>query len=261
MLTVAGDRLLNDEALESSAVVANSAMNRERQLDGVNSYTRELRFNPLDWITSRVRQGAPGGRKTTTVGWLDLCCGTGRCLVQAADQLARAGLDHRVTIVGVDLVDFFDPTPHPTEALHLTCASVTSWSPSRRFDLITCVHGLHYVGDKLAVLASIAGWLTDGGQFAADLDLASVRLADGRPAGRKLIAALREAGFTVDTRRRRIVRTGPGSVSLPYAYLGADDRAGPNYTGQPAVNSYYAGLYRPSTANPYLPASSGLSSP
>ncbi|MFD0205449.1 MULTISPECIES: hypothetical protein [Saccharothrix] len=23
-------------------------------------------------------------------------------------------------------------------------------------------------------------------------------------------------------------------------YLGADDRAGPNYTGQPAVHSYYA---------------------
>jgi hypothetical protein len=32
-------------------------------------------------------------------------------------------------------------------------------------------------------------------------------------------------------------------VHLPYTYLGADDRtgdrAGANYTGQPAVNSYY----------------------
>ena len=25
---------------------------------------------------------------------------------------------------------------------------------------------------------------------------------------------------------------------MPYRYLGADDRAGPNYTGQPAVDSY-----------------------
>lgn len=64
---------------------------------------------------------------------------------------------------------------------------------SRRFDLITCVHGLHYIGDKLAVLTRIASWLTDDGQFSADLDLDSIRLADGRPAGRKLAAALRDA--------------------------------------------------------------------
>ncbi|GAB3329969.1 methyltransferase domain-containing protein [Micromonospora halotolerans] len=229
------DRLLDDEALESSAVVANSAMNRERQLAGVNSYARELGFNPLEWIITRVRQSPP----RTTTAWLDLCCGTGRCLVQAANTLARDGLDHLVTIVGVDLVDFFDPTPSQGTALHLTCASVTSWSPPRRFDLITCVHGLHYVGDKLAVLTRLAGWLTDEGRFIADLDLDSIRLADGRPAGRKLAAALRGAGFTVDTRRRRIGRVGPGVVSLPYTYLGADDRAGPNYTGQPAVRSYY----------------------
>ncbi|MEU5942861.1 hypothetical protein ABZ807_27685 [Micromonospora sp. NPDC047548] len=88
------------------------------------------------------------------------------------------------------------------------------------------------------MLTRIANWLTDDGQFSADLDLDSIRLADGRPAGRKLATALRAAGFTVDTRRRRIGRNGPGVVSLPYMYLGADDRAGPNYT-QPAVNSYY----------------------
>jgi SAM-dependent methyltransferase len=228
-------RLLDDEALESSTVVANSAMNRERQLAGVNSYSRELGFHPLDWLIARTRQ--PSAR--TTTGWLDLCCGTGRSLVQAANTLARDGLDQLVTIVGVDLVDFFDPTPAQGAALHLTCASVTSWSPPRRFDLITCVHGLHYVGDKLAVLTRVATWLTDDGRFIADLDLDSICLADGRPAGRKLATALREAGFTVDTRRRRITRNGPGEVSLPYTYLGADDRAGPNYTGQPAVSSYY----------------------
>lgn len=233
------DRLLDDEALESSAVVANTAMNRERQLAGVNSYTRELGFNPTEWIIARIRS-APDTPRQATIGWLDLCCGTGRCLLQAADTLARDGLDHLVTIVGVDLVDFFDPVPVRGTALQLECASITSWSPSRRFDLITCVHGLHYIGDKLALLTRIAGWLSDDGQFSADLDLNSIRLADGRPAGRKLATALREAGFTVDTRRRRITRNGPGDVSLPHTYLGADDRAGPNYTGQPAVNSYYA---------------------
>ncbi len=39
------------------------------------------------------------------------------------------------------------------------------------FDLITCVHGLHYAGDKLAVLTRAVDWLTPGGLFAADLDL------------------------------------------------------------------------------------------
>jgi hypothetical protein len=97
----------------------------------------------------------------------------------------------------------------------------------------------------LAVLTNVASWLTDDGRFSADLDLDSIRLADGRPAGRKLASALREAGFTIDTRRRRIGRNGPGVVSLPYTYLGADDRAGPNYTGQPAVSSYYAEAHPP----------------
>jgi hypothetical protein len=95
------------------------------------------------------------------------------------------------------------------------------------------------------VLTRIAGWLTDDGQFSAELDLDSIRLADGRSAGRQLAAALRAAGFTVDTRRRRVGRNGAGVVDLPYRYVGADDRTGPNYTGQPAVNSYYAPTDRP----------------
>ncbi|MFR9775733.1 class I SAM-dependent methyltransferase [Micromonospora sp. MS34] len=231
--------------MESSAVVVNSTMNRERQLSGVNSYTRELGFNPVEWLIGRIRHSHAVERKQPTIGWLDLCCGTGRCLRQAADVLARDGLDQLVTIVGVDLVDFFDPVPVQHTALQLTCASITSWSPPRRFDLITCVHGLHYIGDKLAVLTRIAGWLVEDGQLSADLDLNSIRLADGRPAGRRLATALRGAGFTIDTRRRRIGRNGPGVVSLPYTYLGADDRAGPNYTGQPAVHSYYTETRRP----------------
>lgn len=47
------------------------------------------------------------------------------------------------------------------------------------------------------------------------------------------------AGFAYDARRRRLRRPRPRVVRLPFAYLGADDRAGPNYTNQPAVHSYY----------------------
>jgi SAM-dependent methyltransferase len=116
---------------------------------------------------------------------------------------------------------------------------VTAWTPTTCFDLITCVHGLHYIGDKLAVVARAVRCLTPTGRLAADLDLASIRLADGRPAGRPLTARLRAAGIHYDTRRHRITCTGPRELRLPYTYLGADDHAGPNYTGQTAVDSHY----------------------
>ncbi|MEN3308285.1 MAG: hypothetical protein V7603_4487 [Micromonosporaceae bacterium] len=224
---------LQDGVLESSAVVANNAMNRQRGLDGVNSYARELGFHPLDLLTTRLAATASG-----TVAWLDLCCGTGRALIQAADRLYTER--DRVRLVGVDLVDFFDPVPEAVPALELVCAPALSWEPAHRFDLITCVHGLHYIGDKLTLLTRAASWLTDDGLLVADLDLSSIRLAGGKPAGDRLATALRGAGFSLDRRRRQIRRTGRGTVTLPYTYLGADDRAGPNYTGQPAVHSYYA---------------------
>jgi SAM-dependent methyltransferase len=228
--------LLDDDGLTASAVVANCAMNRERQLAGVNSYTRELGFNPVDVLMTVVPSNPQHGG--TPVGWLDLCCGTGRALIQAADQLARDGLADRADLVGVDLVDAFDPAA-ALPGLNLICASVLTWTPVRSFDLITCVHGLHYLGDKLAVLIRTASWLTPTGRLVADMDLSSIRLPDGRPAGRRLLTPLRAAGFSYDSRRHRIGCTGRREVRLPYTYLGADDRAGANYTGQPAVNSYY----------------------
>ncbi|WP_432827692.1 class I SAM-dependent methyltransferase [Dactylosporangium sp. CA-092794] len=226
--------LLDDDALADSAVVANNAMNRGRQLAGVDSYERELGFNPVDVLTALLRvTGAPD-----TVAWLDLCCGSGRALVQAAARLRAEGATERVLVEGVDLVDAFDPAPD-VPWLRLTAAPVLSWVPRRRYDLITSIHGLHYVGDKLGLLSRAAGWLTPGGRLVADLDLAEVRLEGGLPAGRRLAADLREAGFSYEARRRRIGRHDRGDVALPYEYLGADDRAGPNYTGQDAVHSYY----------------------
>lgn len=230
-------RLLDDEALEVSAVVANCAMNRERQLAGVNSYARELGFNPLDVVVAQISGPAPD---TGTAGWLDLCCGAGRALIQAAGQLHAAGLAGRVSLTGVDLVDAFDPVPAPVPGLELVCAPVIAWQPARSFDLITCVHGLHYIGDKLAVLARAASWLTPHGRLIADLDLSAIDLGDGSAATRRLAARLRAAGFAYSSRRHQITCTGRRDVRLPYAYLGADDRAGPGYTGQPAVRSHYA---------------------
>ncbi|GAA2136691.1 class I SAM-dependent methyltransferase [Actinomadura napierensis] len=206
------EQRLDDAALEMSPVVANCAMNRERTLA---SYGRELGIDVLAEI---------GG------GWLDLCCGAGRALAEAAARRP----DARIT--GVDLAGHFLPA---ASAVQLVTASVTKWAPDEPYDLITCVHGLHYVGDKLGVLARAASWLGVDGLLVANFDVASVRLADGSPGGRRVTAALREAGFHYDSRRRRISLRGRREARLPYRYLGADDQAGPNYTGQPAVDSSY----------------------
>jgi ubiquinone/menaquinone biosynthesis C-methylase UbiE len=85
-----------------------------------------------------------------TAAWLDLCCGSGRALIQAARQVREAGLTGLVDLAGVDLVDAFDAAPGSVPGLELVCAPVAVWEPERSFDLITCVHGLHYIGEKLA---------------------------------------------------------------------------------------------------------------
>ncbi|WP_440098365.1 class I SAM-dependent methyltransferase [Streptosporangium sp. H16] len=219
--------LLDDEALERSSVVANRVMNRERGLTGSNGYGRELGIDVLEVLRERVKAGR-------RVRWLDLCCGSARALFEVSRHLGD-----EAEIVGVDLVDFFAGPSRPPR-LRLVTASITGWEPEEPFDLITCVHGLHYVGDKLGVLSRAAGWLAEDGLFVGNLDTRSVLMEDGVPAGRRLASALREAGLDYDPRRRRITCRGRRVVDLPYRYLGSDDRAGPNYTGQPAVDSYYA---------------------
>ena len=221
-------------------MVANCAMNRERQLAGVNSYARELGFSPRDVITAAAVAAAGSGPEAGTAAWLDLCCGTGRALIQAARQLHQAGLAGRTVLTGVDLVDAFDPVPETVANLELACAPVATWTAGRQFDLITCVHGLHYIGDKLALLSRAAGWLTSSGRLVADLDLSAIQLDGGLPARRRLTARLRASGLAYNPRRHQITCTGRREIRLPYTYLGADDRTGPGYTGQPAVHSHYA---------------------
>ena len=67
------------------------------------------------------------------------------------------------------------------------------WRPDRCFDLNTCVHGLHYVGDKLALIARATSWLVGEGLFVANLDLANVKLSDGGVAARWVAGDLRRS--------------------------------------------------------------------
>jgi SAM-dependent methyltransferase len=216
--------LLSDRDLERTDVVANNTMNRERGLAGVNSYARELGFDPLAHL--RACSSPPS--------WLDLCSGEGRALREAAPELPEGAV-----LTGVDLVGPRAPAPVPP-GVELITASVTAWEAPRTYDLITCVHGLHYLGDPLGTLSRAASWLAPEGLLTAHFDPDSIRGADGRPAGRSAVAALREAGFTYDTRRHRLtLRGGQPPVRLPFRHVGADPGAGPNYTGQPAVASHY----------------------
>jgi SAM-dependent methyltransferase len=188
--------------------------------------------NPLEFLGERI----VAGRHAT---WLDLCCGTGRVLIEAARIAQEEGLGSRIEIVGVDLVGMF-LTPEPgLYGLRLMEASLRTWRPDGWFDLITCVHGLHYIGDKLGLIARAASWLAEDGLFLANLDVENVKVGDGPKPGRKVVAGLRLAGLEFDPRRRLIMIRGREDLELPYRYLGADDQAGPNYTGQPAVDSYY----------------------
>jgi hypothetical protein len=89
------------------------------------------------------------------------------------------------------------------------------------------------------MIARAASWLTENGRFVANLDMNNIKLRDRQSAGRIVAAELRNNGLTYSSRTRLIQRNGKQQVKFPFKYLGADDNAGPNYTRQPAVDSYY----------------------
>ena len=227
--------LLSDDELEASAIVANCRMNRERQLLGGNGYDKELGINPIEFLQELA------AKSIESIRWLDLCCGTGRALIEMAEHCQGSEFDDRIEIVGIDLVDYFFPVPTPIKSLELKTASLSHWAPASavKFDLITCVHGLHYIGDKLGLLERICGWLKPTGTFIGQLDLDNVRDQSGQKVAKILLQTFRKNEFDFCPRRRRLRSDGAKETSFEAEYLGGDDTAGPNFTGQPAVNSYY----------------------
>jgi len=233
--------------------VANCRMNREREIRGTNSYAADLGFDVVQFLSEKLER-----RKA--VAWLDLCCGSGRALIQAAECFRELGLANRVSLLGLDLVDMFATVPVGIENLTFTAASAHDWQPAQAFDLITCVHGLHYVGDKLGLIARAASWLRPDGLFAAHLDLSNVKFtheppglsrgsgpltpSGGSKTGAKSANAFlgkefKRLGLEYDRRRHIVACRGQRRIEFPFRYAGADDEAGPNFTRQPAVDSYY----------------------
>ena len=200
-------KLAADKELENSPIVANCRMNRERNLHGTNGYDRDLRFDPLEYLRGIVDE--QGQAK-----WLDLCCGSAKALVEASAILDAERLP--ITMVGVDLVGMFNESS--SERLRLVQASLADCKPAEHFDLITCVHGLHYIGDKLDLIARAASWLTPNGRFTASLDENNLRLSQA--ADRIIVAQVRQAGFSYSTKHRILECDGNRKVQFPFRYLG-----------------------------------------
>lgn len=225
--------LLSHSELEVSEIVANCLMNRQRQLIGSNSYTKELGLNPLSFITNRIQN-------QSNVAWLDICCGTGRALIHAAESLYKLELVSQTSLIGVDIVSQFYPYSPKLTNLELITNSVHTFTTSRKFDLITCVHGLHYLGDKLEVLKRAASWLADNGMLIAHLDLANLWIVEGDEAKMMPRKFLSGTGFKYNNRKKLLSLENHQELIFELEYLGADDCAGANYTGQAAVNSFYS---------------------
>ena len=227
--------LLSENVLARSSVVANSLMNRERLCFGGNSYQKELSFDILEFLKKRL-----SSQKQTA--WLDLCCGSGKALIAAANILAAEKSNSELKIIGSDLVSMFDFYPAELDFLRLVEAPAETLKFDGNFDLITCVHGLHYIGDKLALIRKAAFWLKTNGIFLANLDLANFKYADGKPAGRAVAGELRKNGIAYKSNKHLVVCKGRKEINFKFVYLGADDQVGANYTKQPAVYSYYEKL-------------------
>jgi len=222
--------LLNDEELEWSAVVANNAMNRERIATGVNSYEKEIKINPISFIKNRNSE--------TYIQWTDLCCGRGNALIQTSEHFKGSELAEKLFLKGIDLVEYFEEYKK-TENLSLEKMNLNRWKPEKKNDLITIVHGLHYIGDKLDLIVKSISSLKEGGLFIGNLDLNNIEI-EGHKHPKKVILDFFKKN-KIDYNQRTKIISAKSSIEIKnnLLYLGANDKAGPNYTGQEAVNSIY----------------------
>lgn len=226
-------RMLPAGDLLSSSVVANATMNRGRGLSGVNSYERDLRFSITEFLAERLRER--GGAV-----WYDACCGQGKALVEAGRQFAAAGWGHQVQIVGVDLVPMFTPEKAPN--VNLQAADVAAWTLERPADLITCVHGLHYLGDKLGFLQNAYSMLAPGGLLLGHLDVSNVLAVEsGLPLWRQAAryAVKNDAVLEIKGHVLRVQRTN-APLDFGVTYQGGTVSKQSNYTGITVIDSWYA---------------------
>lgn len=225
-------KLLSKKELHWSPIVANNTMNRERGVVGVNSYDKDLKFNCLSFLEEQVRNS------NSVVRWLDLCCGKGRALLQADKHFQQTKITS-IELEGWDLIDGFENRDQASSSLTWHVGNLEEWQSNQTYDLITCVHGLHYIGDKLQLIKNAVSCLKEHGTFIANIDFNNIKYATGDGLGRKLSNYCRQEGLEYHAKNKVLTSVGAKSLNFQLKYLGADDQAGPNYTGQAVVDSYY----------------------
>ena len=224
-------KLKDKEALEWSSVVANNSMNRKRIAFGVNSYEKEIKLDPIKYLISKYTD-----RK---LSWLDLCCGEGNALIQSAKFIKENKHENKIGLEGIDLVSYFSEYSGYEDILQLEEKNLENWIPTKKYDLITCVHGLHYIGNKIGLLEKISTTLTGEGKFIGNFSLENIRIQGVENSEKMLRKIFKESGLTYNARTKIIKLTEPISIASMFKYLGADDQVGPNYTGQSVVDSIY----------------------
>jgi len=223
--------LLSEDKLIWSPIVANSRMNRERNATGVNSYEQEIKFKPEDFLQGKID-------KYGSASWMDLCCGQGKALIQTAEYFCQKGLQDQLKLTGVDLTDHFSPINSLITCLQFHTTSLMDFRWNDKYDLITCVHGLHYAGDKLKAIEHALAALTPWGFFVANLDPADI-VIEGSQDKNVIKSMFKVNGIRYDSRQKILMKEGHAEVRFNCKYLGADDSRGPNYTGQDSVTSFY----------------------
>lgn len=224
-------KLLPEDKLVWSPIVVNSRMNRERNASGINSYEKEFKFKPEEYLESKI--GDYG-----KASWLDLCCGQGKALVQTAEYFDKLGQQNLINLKGVDLIDTFLKVDKHITCIQFEAKSLNEWSPDQNYDLITCVHGLHYLGDKLKLIETSIAALKSNGVFIANLDLNNI-VIQGTDTRSYLKTLFKRFGVAYNSRTKVLKQIGYAANKFDLKYLGADDEHGPNYTGQDSVTSYY----------------------
>ena len=225
------NRLLDDKTLAWSATVANNRMNRKRKATGINSYEKDIQLNPITFLEGRTKQ--------SDVQWLDLCCGEGNALIETAHHFQTKKTSLPIHLTGIDLVDYFGDAKGLDRFLTLKSLNLSDWLPSQKYDLITCVHGLHYVGDKLGLILKASSALKPNGLFIGNLDLENIKI-EGYAKSTKLIKTyFKDQKISCQSRQKLIKIEGGKRIDSKFGYLGADDKAGPNYTGMEVVHSFY----------------------
>jgi len=223
--------LLPEDKLVWSPVVANSRMNRERNVSGINSYEQEFQFKPQSFLEEKIRESGKAS-------WLDICCGYGKALMQTAEHFQVRDLQEKIKLKGIDLIDNFPNRESIPSCIKFEAKSIMGFSTEDKYDLITCVHGLHYVGDKLRAIQSAVSFLNHSGLFIANLDLNNI-LINGTSSRLMMKKLFAQEGFSYNQKTKVLKRSGHTNICFNMKYLGADDTYGPNYTGQDSVTSYY----------------------